>query len=98
MGSENGFDRAYSTSSVNQYDTTGKGFMALLVVMASVTLVVSIVALVFGLIGYGSSQDALRLSETAEREGRLAQYELTLIRPALKALGVDTEDPETHEE
>ena len=85
-------------ASIVQVETVGKSLMILVIVMLSLAMLAAVAALLIASFAYGTAVRSEQLADRAERESRLAQYELTLIRPALRELGVSTEDPETHEE
>ena len=74
-------------ASIVQVETLGKGGALILWASAFVS------ALALGLAIF-----ALIIAKDAEREGRLAQYETTLLRGSFNAAGLSTEDPLTHEE
>lgn len=85
-------------ASIVQIETVGKSLMILVIAILSIALIAAIAALVLAVGANSEADRAYDKADMAERESRLAQYELTLIRPALRELGIGTEDPETHEE
>jgi hypothetical protein len=52
----------------------------------------SIIAIVLGTLGIGLAILAVVLSQIAEREARLAQYDAQIMRARIEALGVKTDD------
>jgi hypothetical protein len=52
----------------------------------------SIIAIVLGTLGVGLAILAVVLSQIAEREARLAQYDAQIMRARLETLGVKTDD------
>jgi hypothetical protein len=74
-------------ASIVQVETLGKG--GAIILWASAFLSALAIAMaIFAMI----------VSNNASEEARLMQYEFTIMRPRLNALGVTTEDPITHEE
>ncbi len=94
MDSPGAVQAEVSGASIVQVGVDGKTMLILVLL----PILFAVFALAASIFAWQMSDRAYDKADIAERESRLAQYELTLMRASFNAAGLSTEDPLTHEE